>query len=156
VEQRNLLQKELEIIRNFADGILAKWAQPANSEASAFLKNKQEELATRRTEMESGLASLEAMITEIEREAVTQELVTMALGKITGVFGALPRYQKKEMIRLVLHRAEISDSRLRLALHGRPPEHTALEEMAMPQSDSSSLSEAFAGLPVVGLERVHP
>ncbi|MCX6089589.1 MAG: hypothetical protein NTX88_04295 [Candidatus Atribacteria bacterium] len=39
-EQKTVLQKELAEIKNFADGILNKWASLASEDGSLFLKGK--------------------------------------------------------------------------------------------------------------------
>ena len=67
-EQKKLLQKELDEIRDFADGIMNKWAELAGDGGNLFLNDKLEELGTRRKEIETGIESLELMIGEIERE----------------------------------------------------------------------------------------
>jgi len=53
-EQKTLLQKELTEIKNFADGIMNKWASLASEDSSLFLKDKLDQLGKRRGEIEKG------------------------------------------------------------------------------------------------------
>jgi hypothetical protein len=152
-DQKGVLHRELAEIRGFADGIMSKWNELADSETIVFLKDKLRDLAKRRRDIENGIASLETMIHEIERETVSRDLVMMALGKISDVFDVLPPYRKKEMIRLVLHRAEISESRMRLALYGRPPDEKAFHQTKMPENVPEARSPTSVWLPVVDTSR---
>ncbi|GAB4117314.1 MAG: recombinase family protein [Candidatus Caldatribacteriota bacterium] len=121
-EQKTLLQKELTEIKNFADGIMNKWASLASEDSSLFLKDKLDQLGKRRKEIETGIQALEEMIEEIERESVTQELVMLALNKFTDVFDHIQPYQQKELLSLVLHKAILAPDSIKIALYGRPPE----------------------------------
>ena len=121
-KQKDILQAELTEINAFADQMLGQWANLATEENSAFLKNKLSELGRRRKEIESGLEDLELAIEEIERESVSKELVMFALGRMTDVFKSLNPYQQKELIKLTLNKAVISEDRIKLALYGRKPE----------------------------------
>ena len=109
-EQKTLLQKELTEIKNFADGIMNKWASLASEDSSLFLKDKLDQLGKRRKEIETGIQALEEMIEEIERESVTQELVMLALNKFTDVFEHIQPYQQKELLSLVLHKAILAQT----------------------------------------------
>ena len=75
-----------------------------------------------RVELEEGMAQVDAAVAEIERDAVSQELVREALGNIAEVFGSLKPIQQKEMLRLVSHRAGASDTEIALELYGKPPD----------------------------------
>jgi len=121
-EQKTLLQKELTEIKNFADGIMNKWASLASEDSSLFLKDKLDQLGKRRKEIETGIQALEEMIEEIERESVTQELVMLALNKVTDVFDHIQPYQQKELLSLVLHKAILAPDSIKIALYGHPPE----------------------------------
>ena len=121
-DQKMLLQKELGEIKSFADHVMKKWASMMNEEGSFFLKEKLQQLDRRRKEVETGIQTLEQMIEEIEREAVSKELVMLALNKFTDVFDHIQPYRQKELLRLVLHRAVLSPESIKIALYGRPPD----------------------------------
>lgn len=99
-----------------------KWASLASEDSSLFLKDKLDQLGKRRKEIETGIQALEEMIEEIEREAVNQELVMLALNKFTDVFDHIQLYQQKELLSLVLHKAILAPDSIKIALYGRPPE----------------------------------
>ncbi len=120
-EQKALLQKEHTEIKDFAAGIIDKWASMASEDSALFLKDKLDQLGKRRREVESGIEALEEMVTEIERESVSQELVMLALNKFTDVFGQLQPYRQKELLRLVLHKAVLAPDNMKIALYGRSP-----------------------------------
>ncbi len=121
-EQKTLLQKELSEIKNFADGIMNKWASLASEDSGLFLKDKLDQLGKRRKEIETGIQALAEMIEEIERESVTQELVMLALNKLTDVFEHIQPYRQKELLSLGLHKAVLAPDSIKIALYGRPPE----------------------------------
>ena len=121
-EQKTHLHKELEEIKNFADGIINKWASMTSDDSAFFLKEKLDQLGKRRKEIETGLQALEEMIEEIERDSVNQELVMLALNKFTDVFNYIQPHQQKELLSLILHKAVLSPESIKIALYGRPPE----------------------------------
>jgi len=122
LQQKALLQRELTEVKNTADGLMSRWATIAGSEGDAFLKEKLDSLAKRRRELEEGIASLEVAVGEIERDAVSRDTVKAALEKMDGVFASLQPHQQKELVRLVLHKAVLSEEEIKIALYGRPPE----------------------------------
>ena len=126
IEQRKLLDSELNDVKDFADGIMNKWESMANEESSVFLKEKLNQLGKRRKEIESGIQSMREMIEEVERESVTQEMVMIALGKFNEVFKHIKPYQQKELVGLVLHKAIVGPDKLKIALYGRLPEVDAV------------------------------
>ena len=120
--QKKLLQKELAEIKNFADAIINKWTSIANDDSNLFLKDKLDKLEQRRNEIEKGLQALELMIEEIERESVNKELVMLALNKFTKAFDHIPPYRQKELMHLILHKAILAPTSIKIALYGRQPE----------------------------------
>jgi hypothetical protein len=88
--QRAQLEKELEKVKTLADQLLGEWGNLATEENKLFLKEKLNELAKRRKELESGLEDVELTIGEIERESVSKDLVRLALSNIMDVRGRPP------------------------------------------------------------------
>ncbi len=122
LEQRTLLQRELAEVKNMADGLMSQWATVSGSDGGTFLKEKLDSLAKRRRELEDGIASLDTAVEEIEREAISRDTVKTALRKMDGVFASLQPHQQKELVRVVLHKAVLSDEEIKIALYGKPPE----------------------------------
>ena len=94
----------------------------ANDEGALFIKEKLDQLGKRRKEIETGLVSLEEMIGEIERESVDQELVKLVLERFGEIFDQIQPYQKKEAVKLILHKAVLSRTSIKIALYGRQPD----------------------------------
>ena len=131
VAQRSALKKDLEETKSFASGVMDKWAAMANDDGAMFIKEKLDQLGKRRREIEAGLVSLEEMISEIERESVDQELVKLVLERFGEIYEKIQPYQQKEAVRLVLHKAVLSKTSIKIALYG----HHAHTELLKPQSD---------------------
>jgi len=134
-EQKIQLEKELAKVKTLADQLLGEWGNLATEENKLFLKEKLNELAKRRKELESGLEDVELTIGEIERESVSKDLVRLALSNIIDVFERANPYQQRQLLGLTLNKAVVSGNRIELALRGRPPELLAKEpEKVMAQN----------------------
>ena len=118
-KQKDLLQKELEEVKNFADGIMNKWMSSTSDNSAAFIKDKLDQLGKRRKELEVGIQKLELMIEEIKCECVNQALVMQTLKKFAGTFDHVPPYRQKDLIRSVMHKALLSRDNIKIALYGR-------------------------------------
>jgi hypothetical protein len=64
---------------------------------------------------------VEQAIREIERESVSHREVMRALSEFSEVFGQIPPYKQKELVKLVVHRVELASDSMKLALYGRVP-----------------------------------
>ena len=111
-----------------ANGLLSKWAEAEDSGAGSFIQDKLKELGQQRKGLEATLSQLELQMGAIERESVDENIVRKALEAFTDVFEELPPYQRKELVGLVLSRAEISEETLSLEFYGRP---STREEMKL-------------------------
>lgn len=147
VSQRSCLKKELEDIKNFAQGILDKWTNMATDDTALFIKDKLNELGKRRKEIENGLSALETMIEEIERESVSQELVESMLGRFGEIFESIQPYQQKELISLILHRATLSPEEIKIALYGRQTDTRLFTLMEQPQNEISQNAKSDSSRP---------
>jgi site-specific DNA recombinase len=138
--QKRHLQRGLEQVEARAERILAEWADAEAGPGADLVRDKIDELGLRKAELEEGIVQVDEAIAEIEKDAVSQELVREALANISDVFHSLKPIQQKEMLRLVLHRARASDTEIELELYGKPPDIKArLEANAVwPQSRSET------------------
>jgi len=73
----------------------------------------------------------------IRRQAVDETVIRDALAHIGEVYEGLPPYRRKDLIRLVLDRVEVSESELRLAFKGRPPDVEVLKRGELERDDAS-------------------
>ncbi len=121
--RRRGLQKSLDEVKSEADKILVEWSALEGQAGRAFLADKLGELAQRRSDLERGIAEVDNGLRQLEREEVTAENVRAALSEFSGVYACLMPFERKELVRLVLHRAEVSERRMVLELYPiRAPE----------------------------------
>jgi hypothetical protein len=67
------------------------------------------------------------------RKAVDQEKVVGAIDRFRAVYVKLQPYERKELIRLVVARAEVSKSSLRLQFHGNPASEEVFDKVKAPE-----------------------
>ena len=129
-EQKVVLEKDLADVTRMADGLMEQWEELATDEGTVFLKDRLEQLGKRRSEIETGLEELALATEDVEREAVDQETVMRALAEFGNVWESLAPYQQKELMRLVLQKAVVSNEQLELALYGKPPQLSEMTQGA--------------------------
>lgn len=127
------LQRSLDGVKAQADKLLAEWSALEEEAGRVFLTDKLAELARRRTDLECGIAEVDEALRQVEREQVTADAVRSALTEFGEVYACLTPFERKELIRLVLRRAEVGDQQIVLELYG-----TLASEMATAQSRSRS------------------
>jgi site-specific DNA recombinase len=132
--QKTALQKELEEVKNFAQGLLDQWTGMATDNNAVFLKDKLNELGKRRKEIEDALVSLDVLIEEVERDSVDQEMFEKLLVKFNEVFDSMLPYQQKELVDCLLHNASVSNTKMKIALYGRHTD-TRLFDLLETQGD---------------------
>jgi hypothetical protein len=84
---------------------------------------------------------------------VNQEGVLASLGKFRSLYQALPPYQQREGIRLVIANVKISEDALEISIHGRPAPEEVLEKLRAPGIHSPRRSERSTWLPGVMAQR---
>ena len=89
---------------------------------------------------------LEEALTTLRRQPVDEGVVCEALAHIGEVYECLPPYRRKDLIHLVLEKAEISETQLTLNLKGRPPSVEVLKRGDIERLDASR-SETSKWLP---------
>jgi hypothetical protein len=87
------------------------------------------------------IAELETTIDQIKRNAVNQEGVLASLAKFRSMYQALPPYQQREGIRLVIASVKISEDALEISIHGRPAPEEVLEKLRAPGIHAPRRSE---------------
>ena len=139
-KQRRGLQRTLDEVRSGADGILAGWAGLERESGRVFLTEKLSELARRRSDLEQSLIEVNQALAQIHEERVTAATVRASLTRFRDVYAHLKPGERKELMRLLVHRAEVSERQIVLEIYP-----VTAPEMAMPQSRSRS--EASNWLP---------
>lgn len=120
-ERKSTLEKELGRINDTATGIMNDLEVIAGENGRIFVREKLEELGTRRKGIKTGIQEVEQAIREIERESVSHRDVMRALSEFSDVFGQIPPYKQKELVRLVVNRVELAPDCMKMALYGRVP-----------------------------------
>ena len=82
------------------------------------MTEKLTELAERRAALERGVAELDQQLAKVQDKAVTAEVVRAALSQVQQVYACLKPYEQRELVRLVLHRAEVHVRELVLEING--------------------------------------
>ncbi len=91
-----------------------------------MVKDKLNDLGQRQMDLDHGLEEVQQQLGSLDREAVDTELVRAALGQVNELFGELKPYEKRELMQLVLNRAEVNEREITLGLH-------ALDEVVLPE-----------------------
>jgi hypothetical protein len=79
-------------------------------------------------------------------KAINQEVVLAALSRFKDIYAKLPPYQRRELIGLVLLKAEVTENQLRLSFHGRPAAPEVFEKISAPGARASRRAEPFEWL----------
>jgi hypothetical protein len=82
-----------------------------------FIREKLNDLGQRRSDLEHGLAEVQQELDSLDREAVDADLVRATLGQIKGVFETLKPYEQRELMQLVLRRAEVNEREITLDIY---------------------------------------
>jgi site-specific DNA recombinase len=117
-KRQKALKRSLLAVKVEADKIMAQWAAMEGTEARPFLTEKLTDLGQRRADLERGLRETEDALTRVAEQGVSAESIRHGLGKFDAVYACLKPYEQKELVRLVLHRAEVGDRKIVLEING--------------------------------------
>ena len=120
------LEKDLKDVRAMADKLLTELVSMDERTGQSLVKDKLNELGQRKMDLEHGLARVQQELDSLDQEAVDTELVRAALGQVKELFGELKPYEQRELMQLVLHRAEVNEREITLELY-------ALNEAVLPE-----------------------
>ena len=90
-----------------------------SEDSKVLLRERLDEQAKRRKEVETGIQEVDQAIREIERESVSHDEVMRALSRFAEIFGQIPPYQQRDLVKLVVHRVELASDSMKMALYGR-------------------------------------
>jgi len=79
--RRRALEKSLDGVKAQADKVLAEWAILEEETGWVFLTDKLADLAQRRTDLERGIAEVDAALKQVDWEQVTADAVRSALSE---------------------------------------------------------------------------
>ena len=111
------LEKELKEVKAMADKLLTELGSMDKRAGQGFIKEKLDDLGQRKLDLEHGLAEVQQELDSLDREAVDTELVRAALGRVKELFEALKPYEQRELMQLVLQRAEVNEREITLEVY---------------------------------------
>src|SRR5918996_801005 len=114
-----------EVEEAIADKLVMELVSLEGQPSQDLLRDKLNELGQRRSDLEHGLAKVRQEMDSLNREVVDADLVRATLGQIKGLFEALKPYEQRELMQLVLQRAEVNEREITLEVY-------ALTEAALP------------------------
>ena len=109
-----------------ADKLLAELVSMDQQTGQSLVKDKLNALGQRQMDLENQLAEVQQELDSLDREAVDTELVRSALGQVKELFGVLKPYEQRELMQLVLQRAEVNEREITSKVY-------ALTEAALPK-----------------------
>ena len=112
------MQRNLAEVNAQAGSLLTEWSTVTADHGKSFVTEKLTELAERRAALERGVVELEQQLAKVQDKAVTAEVVRAALSQVHQVYACLKPYEQRELMRLVVHRAEVHVRELVLEING--------------------------------------
>ena len=100
-----------------ADKLLTELVSMDQQAGQSFVKGKLNDLGQRQTDLEHGLGEIQQELDRLGQEAVDAEMVRGALGQAKELFGALKPYEQRELMKLVLKRAEVNEREISLEVY---------------------------------------
>ena len=120
-------EKVLKEVKAMADKLLTELLSMDQQAGQSLVKDKLNELGQRRMDLNHGLEEVQQELDSLDRQAVDTELVRAALGQVKELFGVLKPYEQRELMQLVLKRAEVNEREITLEVF-------ALTEAALPEN----------------------
>lgn len=78
------------------------------------------EIANQRSELKAGLDEVDRQIHAAVRATVSKQSVSAALTDFSAVYQHLKPYERKELVKLIAHRLEITHREIALEVYGMP------------------------------------
>jgi hypothetical protein len=97
--------------------ILSGWVNLEQDSGRAFLTERLTGPAQRRSDLESGLLEGNQAHAQIEEEQVTAQTVRASLTRFKDVYAHVTPFERKELLRLLLRRAELGDRQIVLEIY---------------------------------------
>lgn len=116
--RRASLLKTLAAVGAQAEHQLQGWSSLTDEQARTFATDALRALAKWRDDLKQGIADVDAEIQGLEGATVCAETVRETLGTIREVYECLQPYERKELVRLLLQRAEVGERRITLEIRG--------------------------------------
>ncbi len=116
--RRKVVESDLAAVRSEAEKLVAQLPNLVDTGGDLFVRERLAELASRRKGLETTLEELNRAEERVKQKAVDEEAVLGALSRFHSVWARLQPWQRKDLVRLVVSRILLSESRLELHFHG--------------------------------------
>ena len=116
-KQLRAQQRSLKGVRAEAEKLLCSDGAGSLGAGRSFLTDRLDELSRRREELESASRESENQIADCRQATLDPIAVREGLANFHRVYAHLKPFERQELIRLILHRAEISDRELVLEIY---------------------------------------
>lgn len=117
-KQRTGLKKALDDVVAEADRLLSDWSTLPDDAGQMFVADRLRSLSERREDLERGIADADRELSQAESARVSTEVVQLALANVDEVYEHLKPHERKELMRLLLQRAEVGDRSIVLEISG--------------------------------------
>jgi site-specific DNA recombinase len=116
-KQKQSLTKSLAEIKNQADKVIELWAGLEDQDGKGFIRDKLNDLAHRKTELEDGLVEIEQELKQIQGKAVEADTVRAMLLRISELYAQLKPFEQRDLISLVLKSAKVDEKEITLEIY---------------------------------------
>ena len=116
-KQRQALIKSLAEVKNQANKLLEHWSDTEERVREGFIKEKLNELTSRRAELEAGIAEADEAIRQIQDQTVKEDEVKRALASIAEIYAQLKPFERRELMGFVLKSARVNERGLMLEIY---------------------------------------
>ena len=115
--RRRFQAKELEGLKRQAGLIMERLVPGDGGPGTVFVREELDGLGRKREEIERSLKGTEAQIGRIERKAIDEETLREGLKRFDECFDRIKPYEQKELMRLVLVRADLGEESIKIGLN---------------------------------------
>ena len=100
-----------------------------------FIREELDKLGKKREEIEGAVKNLDRQIERIEKKAVQADLLQERLRSFDKCFGKIKPYRQRELMRLVLGRAELGEESIKIGLNHLSDDLALLYDQAQKSSE---------------------
>jgi len=115
--QHQEILKNLAEVKNKADRAIELWSEQEGHSGAGFVKERLSELARRKTDLENGLVETEEALHQLREQSVKADKVKGMLAHIDEIYQHLMPFEKRELISLVLKKAEVNSHEIILEIY---------------------------------------
>lgn len=133
-KRRASLTKTMNEVKAEATRVMSQSAPLTDERALSFVTERLQTLAQQRDDLEHGISEIDRQLNDVEAATVSAQTVSAALANVSDVYDCLQPYERKDLIRLLLQRAEVGERRITLEIRG------GLQEAPKPATKGKSAS----------------